>query len=195
MLTLSQTVDLLGRRLLDPWEDEAPAEGRRQAAVALMLKETGGGPELLLIKRAHNPRDHWSGHMALPGGRREQTDATLAHTAIRETREEVGVHVPESHVLGRLDTIRPANPKLPPIDITPYVALAPEGAVVVHREREVAAHFWVPVEHLRRTGPSAIYSLDWGGVRNEFPAYPLDEHLIWGLTERILSTFLLLTTP
>jgi hypothetical protein len=48
---------------------------------------------------------------------------------------------------------------------------------------------------MRRTGPSAIYSLDWGGSRHEFPAYPYDEHLIWGLTERILSRFLLLTTP
>ena len=41
-----------------------------QAAVSVVLR-SAVGLDLLLIKRAHFDRDPWSGHMALPGGRRD----------------------------------------------------------------------------------------------------------------------------
>jgi hypothetical protein len=47
----------------------------------------------------------------------------------------------------------------------------------------------VPLELLRSTGPSATFTLEVLGELREWPAYPYDEHRIWGLTERILSTF------
>lgn len=203
MLTLGQTVDLLEQRLVDARSEDPPAEGR--AAVMILLRERAPaeedpsepceGIELLVIKRADNPRDHWSGHMALPGGRWEPGDATLADTAVRETREEVGVDLAAGgRVLGRLERIQPVSPYIPPVDITPYVALAPADARVA-ANHEVAAHFWIPLELLRRVGPSAFYALQLPDGRREWPAYPYREHLIWGLTERILSRFLILTAP
>lgn len=195
MLTLSQTTDLIGPRLIAPDREEPPEEGRRPAAVALLLRDPvparPSGVELLLIKRAENPRDHWSGHMALPGGRWDRTDASLAETAVRETREEVGIDVPPRNVIGRLPRLSPRNPLLPPIDITPFVAVAPEGATV-RANHEVAAHFWIPLELLRETGPSAAFTMEVLGESRAWPAYPYNEHLIWGLTERILSDFLAL---
>lgn len=194
MPTLSQIAEHLQPRLIDASEEEPTEEGRRRAAVMLLLREPGPearpvGVELLLIKRAENPRDPWSGHMALPGGRWEPADGSLAAAAVRETWEEVGVEVPMSNVLGRLERLSPRNPRLPAIDITPYVALAPEGAEV-KPNAEVADHFWIPVEELRSTGPSAVFALEVLGERRDWPAYPYREHLIWGLTERILSDFL-----
>ncbi|MGH7339454.1 MAG: NUDIX domain-containing protein, partial [Candidatus Rokuibacteriota bacterium] len=64
----------------------------REAAVALLVRPRAD-LEILLIKRAEHPRDPWSGHMALPGGRRSTTDADLVATAFRETEEETGVPV------------------------------------------------------------------------------------------------------
>ncbi len=192
MLTLEETAVLLGPHLIDAELEEPTDEGRRPAAVTVLLREAEraeSGVELLLIKRAENPRDHWSGHMALPGGRWEPRDANLAATALRETWEEVGVEVPPDRVIGRLPRLSPRNPLLPPIDITPFVALAPEGATV-RPNHEVAAHFWIPLDELRATGPSAVFALEMLGEHRQWPAYPYGEHLIWGLTERILSTFL-----
>ncbi len=71
----------------------APDDGApRRAAVALVLRRTADDVvELLLIKRSEREDDPWSGHVALPGGRRDPSDATLQDTAIRETLEETGI--------------------------------------------------------------------------------------------------------
>ena len=50
------------------------------------FRSVGGQP--LFIKRAKRPGDLWSGHMAFPGGHWESSDADLAATAVRETRED-----------------------------------------------------------------------------------------------------------
>ena len=192
MLTLEEATGLLAPQLIDFRHEEPTEEGRRRAAVALVLREPGApsisGVELLVIKRAENPRDHWSGHMALPGGRWEAGDESLAATAVRETREEVGIDIPLDGVIGRLPRLSPRNPLLPPIDITPFVALAPHGAEV-RPNAEVAEHFWIPLSFLQETGPSAAFALEVLGELREWPAYPIGEHRIWGLTERILSDF------
>ena len=81
--------------------------GRRQASVALMLRERNLGLELLVIRRAENELDPWSGHMALPGGGREPADESVYDTARRETLEEIGVDLYEGRSLGRLDDVGP----------------------------------------------------------------------------------------
>jgi 8-oxo-dGTP pyrophosphatase MutT (NUDIX family) len=50
-----------------------------------------GDPEVLFIKRAGRAGDRWSGHTALPGGKRDPQDADDLAAAIRETKEEVGL--------------------------------------------------------------------------------------------------------
>src|SRR5829696_5060960 len=78
----------------------------RRAAVALVLREGSEGPELLVIKRSEAEHDHWSGHLALPGGRVEAEDESLLATAVRETREEVGLDLNAGgEAVARLGTI------------------------------------------------------------------------------------------
>ncbi|CAN0149487.1 unnamed protein product [Ascophyllum nodosum] len=62
---------------------------------------------MLFIKRAFNPRDKWSGHIALPGGRQE-AEETAFQAAVRECEEEVGISLEPSRfaILGRLNDTR-----------------------------------------------------------------------------------------
>lgn len=163
----------------------------RRAAVAVILRLGDAGTlELLLIKRAEFAGDPWSGHVALPGGRREDTDVSATATAIRETMEETAIDLArDGRLLGALDELQPITPSLPPIVIAPFVFVA-MSTVVIARSREVADAFWVPLAALRDpdsareielqllTGPRRVRSFGYGS------------HEIWGLTERILSRLL-----
>lgn len=50
-----------------------------------------GDPELLFIKRTSRVGDRWTGHVALPGGKRDPEDADDKATAVREAMEEIGL--------------------------------------------------------------------------------------------------------
>lgn len=50
-----------------------------------------GDPEVLFIKRASRVGDRWTGHVALPGGKRDPEDADDQAAAIREASEEIGL--------------------------------------------------------------------------------------------------------
>lgn len=56
-----------------------------------------GEPELLFIKRASRDGDRWAGHVALPGGKREQGDPDDRAVSVRETREETGLELDIDH--------------------------------------------------------------------------------------------------
>jgi 8-oxo-dGTP pyrophosphatase MutT (NUDIX family) len=178
-------------------ETGADDSSLRRAAVALVLREGAEGPELLVIKRSEAERDHWSGHMALPGGRVEPEDENLLATAARETFEEVGLDLREGgEAIARLGTVNPQSPYSPRVSVTPFVFLAPHaydaagGSEGLSLSEEVAAAFWVPVGELKRGGRSAVFRMVFAGVEREWPAYPSQHGPIWGITERILTEFL-----
>jgi len=60
-----------------------------RAAVAMIITECAS-PSVLLLRRAKNKNDPWSGQWAFPGGKREEGDVDLLDTSIRETQEECG---------------------------------------------------------------------------------------------------------
>ena len=162
-----------------------------QAAVTLILREAQEeDAQILIIKRAERPGDHWSGNLALPGGRAEVRDVDLIATAARETHEEIGINLCDGgNFIGQLPVIAPRNPVLPPIEITPFVVLAPPQ-FTIQMGHEVAAVFWLSVSLLKHQGPLDEFRMKVGAVVNKWPAYRSEGGPIWGITERILTNFL-----
>jgi 8-oxo-dGTP pyrophosphatase MutT (NUDIX family) len=156
------------------------------ASVAVILAPA---PEsVLVIRRAHRDGDPWSGHMALPGGRREPGDDDLLATVIRETEEEVGVALPRAALLGVLDDVVPRTRVLPPIAVRPFVFRL-EGRPRLELNAEVAAADWLGLGDLRAQWRAAV-QVEVAGVPRSTPAFVTSEGVVWGMTERILRDLL-----
>jgi len=163
--------------------------GEPKASVALIVRPPPSGLELLLIRRAEREGDPWSGHMALPGGREEASDAGPLDTALRETHEEVGISLGTTSMLGRLDDVSPVS-GAPRITISAWVFGVPEETVA-RTNHEVDLALWMPVDVLLDAGTRLDYLHPIpGGETLRFPAFGYQGHVIWGLTHRILSQFL-----
>jgi 8-oxo-dGTP pyrophosphatase MutT (NUDIX family) len=175
-----------------PLDDTAAAA--RHAAVAAVLRCVDDEPELLFIKRAERAGDPWSGHMAFPGGRVDVRDVTLEDTAVRETMEELALDLTAGRLLGRLDDLAPRSVNLPPIVIRPFVAVVPSDVQFTPND-EVAATFWVPIAALRHDDARAEHVMTINGGRARFPGFRVHDHIVWGLTERIVSQLLPLFDP
>lgn len=157
---------------------------RPQAAVAILLAPDP--VRLLLIRRAERAGDPWSGQLALPGGRREAGDADLLATALRETHEEVGLAIDRAAHRVTLDDLAPVIPVLPPILVRPFV-LESREALLPQVSDEVAAVGWVELDRLIVPDTYRVASLTVRGAPREVQGYHLDEGLLWGMTERILT--------
>ena len=171
--------------------DPLVLEGDRlQAAVALVLR-AGPGLDLLLIKRATSERDPWSGHMALPGGRRDASDADLIETARRETREETGVDLSRNaSALGKLEDVAPSSLRLPRLTIAPFVFGVSADTRAYVASDEVEQVHWVPLEELRAPETVSTVEIPLPGGPSSFPCYLVAGEVVWGLTFRILEQFL-----
>lgn len=172
-----------------PREEDSAEPGWRAAVAAILRDVPGGEAELLFIVRAERAGDPWSGHIAFPGGRRDEADADLLKTALRETREELGLDL-EVHgtLLARLpDLPAIARGRRVGIVIAPFV-FALRGAPELAANHEVAEAFWTPLGPLARGEGASTFPYVFEGKDIELPCIWIGERKIWGLTYQMLQS-------
>jgi 8-oxo-dGTP pyrophosphatase MutT (NUDIX family) len=165
--------------------------GAHPAAVALILVPGPEGLEALFIRRAVRVGDPWSGQIALPGGRRDAGDVDLEATAMRETQEELAIDLVRAERLGALDDIRPRTQLLPPVLVRPFIFALPNRPPL-RPSAEVHSAFWAPLARLLVPGTRHDVTLPLPDGERSFPAFVLGQDVVWGMTERILSSFIAL---
>lgn len=170
----------------------ARTERTREAAVAAVFRGGSGGEdpvEVLLMKRRHQPGDPWSGHMSFPGGRRESYDADLVATAVRETREEVGVDLStNARLVGRLDEVQAIGSGRPlDLVIAPYVYVL-TGEVSATTSDEAEKVLWAPVGPMLHGETREVLPYEYRGRWIDMPGYRVGEDIVWGLTHRMLES-------
>jgi len=182
------SLDRLRKFLLPVELAEAELKAKPAAAVTVLLRERQGGFDLLLGVRRKREGDPWSGQIGLPGGRHRVEDGSLLATAIRETREEVGVDLErDAEVLGHMPPRAPGNK--PELLVVPFVGLLHTSVAAVSSP-EMEEIFWVPLADLLRTQGKAQVTTILGELT--VPAFLYGERLIWGFTYRILEELLVL---
>lgn len=154
----------------------------RRAAVLVLISDPGE-PRVTLLRRSDDGGVH-AGQIAFPGGSREAHDVSLAHTALRETREELGLDPSDLEVIGELAPVF-----IPPSNfvVTPFVALHRARPIYEPDPIEVDEVFEVPLAAFldRRVLARETWTLR--GERYEVPFYRLGERKIWGATARMLA--------
>ncbi|MCR9115099.1 MAG: CoA pyrophosphatase [Rhodobacteraceae bacterium] len=120
------------------------AAGLRRAAVALVVAphpETGQASVIVTL-RPDKMRRHGAQY-ALPGGRLE-VDETPMEAALRETGEELGLHLNADSILGQLDDYATRSG----FCITPYVAWGGADLTLTPDPSEVAQVFHLTFDEL-----------------------------------------------
>jgi len=185
-------VDRIRRALGTPGDAKhLPTEGEKHAAVAAVLRDGPDGAEVLLIRRAEHALDPWSGHMAFPGGRYDPEDIDLLTTALRETREELGLDLAaNASLLGPLERVPAiARGRRVGMTIAPFVfALERPGALSPNEE--VVEAIWAPLGALARGENATSVSFEFEGEKLSLPGWDVGGRVVWGLTYRMLQALL-----
>ncbi len=161
----------------------------REGGVLILLYPRAGLLHFVLTRRTETVRSH-KGQISLPGGAREEGEL-LVQTALRETREELGVPPDGTEVMGRLSPLY-----TPPSNycIHPFVAHRPSVPTFCPDPLEVAEVLEVPLGLL--LDPSIRRVEYWPDSRFEAPRrvpfFEVHGQVVWGATAMILSELITL---
>ncbi|MBO0868853.1 MAG: CoA pyrophosphatase [Micromonosporaceae bacterium] len=169
----------LGRHATVP-----PGGGRGSAVLVLLGEASPGEPDVVLVQRAPDMRNH-AGQPAFPGGATDPGDADAAATALREAGEEIGLDPAGVRVVTALPPVWIAVSRFV---VTPVLAwwreshpIRPQDPAEVARvERVPVAELADPQNRLRVRHPSGMVG----------PAFRVRHMLVWGFTAGILNALL-----
>jgi 8-oxo-dGTP pyrophosphatase MutT (NUDIX family) len=162
------------------------------SSVAIILKGRAPYLELLFIKRAERAGDTFSGHMAFPGGVKEEADEDILSTAIRETVEEIGLDLhQDGELIGRFDDYKPVTPSANHFIVSPFIFyINKPNVTLIKNPDEVEDAIWIRLDKLKKLLPSSKRTAN--RFDREYQDYVFDHegYRIWGMTGKILYSFI-----
>lgn len=125
-----------------PKDTEIYHDTARLGAVLILLYPFMGQIHTVLIQRQAYDGVH-SAQIAFPGGKKENHDENLIHTALREANEEVGIIPSQVQLLGELTKLY-----IPPSNflVSPVLGYSHEAPRFVLQQDEVAEVIQVPLQ-------------------------------------------------
>lgn len=145
-------------------------------------------PTVIFTKRSSNLRNH-AGEISFPGGRVSDHDRSIIETAIRETREEIGLSIQKEKIIGSL---APTNTYTTKIVIYPFIVILGKVPFPFEPNEEVEKVIEIPIEILR---DRITIDEDHSSSDNKMFKFNVNGYLIWGATARILKNLLDLIYP
>jgi len=164
-----------------------PESWRRQSAlipagVLVPIVERRRGLTVLFTRRSENLKHH-GGQVSFPGGRMEPGDSDILETALRETREEIGIPPEAVRIAGVLRSM----PTITGYAVTPVVGLLPETIRLRLDPGEVERAFEVPLDYVMDPANETRTERVIEGVSVPLLEYEFGGERIWGATAAMLA--------
>ncbi len=158
---------------------------QKRASVIIPLLEVECEVFVMLTQRSKRLRSH-AGQVSFPGGKQDQRDANSLETAIRETREEIGLPKEKIEIIGTLDQILSLHHYL----VTPFVAIIPGDFVPIPNEDEIDAVFKVPLSFFMKNDQHWTEEFETPFAKVLTHHFKFEGFDIWGLTAKLILRLL-----
>ncbi|MGZ5470090.1 MAG: NUDIX hydrolase [Nitrososphaeraceae archaeon] len=153
--------------------------GYTLSSVLIIIHFTDFTPKIILTKRSSLLKYH-KNEISFPGGTYKETDSSLINTALRETKEEIGLNFHSNEILGCFQTVSTLTSNFA---IIPFVTFQDSIRKTNLLIDEVSEVLDIPVFDLFR------------GLNNNFKyknysdsySFRYNSEIIWGATARILK--------
>jgi len=139
----------------------------------------GDDPIIVMTEKPKHLKLH-AGEISFPGGKFESTDSDLLDTALRETREEIGLRISKNQVIGQLEPVMTLNSSFM---ILPFVSIVDE-ITSLSANSEVERIFHIPLKPFLKTmnnDPNPDHTRI-----QEMYTFEYKNKIIWGASARIL---------
>jgi len=169
------------RRRVAPTPEDA-----RMAGVLALFYPKSDDWHLVFIERPHHPEDRHGGQISFPGGKQEESDHSLAETALREAEEEIGVPSSSVQLLGSLtDLYIPVSNFL----VNPYVGFTTQRPSFEPQPSEVEDIIEVPFDTFlnKDTRQRIDLQITEQITLQQVPYFNVEGKVIWGATAMMLS--------
>jgi len=175
------------RQVLALWQKVRwSGRGLTEAAVLVPIFCKDGEYHILFTLRSDSVPHH-KGQISFPGGARSGVDTSLLDTALRESREEIGLEAKDAEVLGELDDTPTTTSSF---NISPFVAFIPYPYQFTLNPYEINEIFSVPVSALLHKAKRGEERYTFGDEVFVGSYYEYEGKVIWGATARIVQQFL-----
>jgi len=172
-------LDELKSRLSNSLNPTIKSDGKYRLA-SILVVIYGDEPIVVMTEKPKHMKFH-AGEIAFPGGKLDSNDSDLLETALRETREEIGLTITPSQVIGQLEPVVTLNSGFL---ILPFVSLVKE-IPILSANAEVEKIFHIPLESFLKTqakDPDPSHNLI-----QEMYTFEYENQIVWGASARILK--------
>ena len=154
--------------------------GDKNKLASVLVVIYGKEPIIVMTEKSKHLKLH-AGEISFPGGNFDPVDSDLLETALRETREEIGLNISKEQVLGQLDPVITLNSGF---TILPFVSIVDE-IKTLSANSEVENIFHIPLKSLLKT--MAKDNEPTHNIPQEMYTFEFENKIVWGASARILK--------
>ena len=171
-------LDVIKSVLSSSIDPSLEATDYRLASVLVVIY--GEKPVVIMTEKPKHMKFH-AGEISFPGGKLEPDDSNLLETALRETREEIGLTITKEQVIGQLEPVVTLNSGFM---ILPFVAVI-DSVPILSPNGEVEEIFHISLDSFLKTmarDPDPSHNLI-----QEMYTFEYEDKTVWGASARILK--------